>query len=130
MSRKVTVSVNGSSFEITFDTINFSTSQESVTKDDGTSTLTTYLNSHCTYKVNGQGISVCTTELQKLTEVGLDSEGRKVSIVETPLKFKSQDEVIDAVLETIKKNLVYEQVSAQEKSAIDYAMGEVSKFVL
>lgn len=110
-----TVTVGGSIVEIQYLSIDFSSHQNSVPNEDGSSVLTTYLDAHVSYKVPGFMTGSAVVELQELTKVTLTPEGLKTSLVTTPVEYKNVDEVYAAIGEKVSAFILSEQTSRQER---------------
>lgn len=119
------VIVNGKVVEVKYLDIDFSSRQASVPNEDGSSTLTTYLDAHVSYQVPGLMTSSATVEIQELVKVTMNSEGLRTSIVDTPAKFSSVDEVLDIISEKVNAHIQSEQISRQERATVQESMSKM-----
>lgn len=117
--------VNGSVVEVQYLDIDFSSRQASVSNEDGSSTLTTYLDAHVSYRVPGFMSSSAAFEIQELVKVTMTPEGLKTSIVDTPVTFSSADEVLTILNEKINVYIQSEQISRQERAFVQESMSKM-----
>lgn len=117
--------VSGKVVEVQYLDIDFSSRQSSTPNEDGSSILITYLDAHVSYKVPGLVTGRATVEIQELVRVTMNPEGLKTSIVDTPAKFSSVDEVLAIISEKVNAHVQSEQISRQERATVQESMSRM-----